>query len=456
MERLKTLFGNGFKLGARSLLAAALAVTALGLAAPPAGAATIIVNTTTDQSLGDCSSSCSLRDAVATAADFDTVSIPAGTYVLTLGAIAVDGKNVTLAGAGARSTLLDGNAASRVLEVGVNNPNNSGVTISDLTVRNGQTNSIGGGGIRNEAGLTVLRCLITANLTQQVGGGIYNGPAAALLVLESLVAGNQSQLPGGQGGGIFSSGALLVLNSTVSGNTAALNGGGVLITSVNFGLLFQGFAESTIAGNSAPSGGGILTVGTVIAFDTIFGGNTGGNCAFASAPLLSSTSLDSDGSCGLTGPGDLSNVNPLLGPLANNGGPTDTYALLTGSPAIDAGVTACQPTDQRGVSRPQGPACDIGAFERVLTPQEQIAALTGQVKALVTAGALTPSNAKPLLNTLDNAAKHLDKGQVKQTCQELGDFIQKVNGDIQTGKLTAADGQALITAANAIRTNLGC
>ena len=92
----------------------------------------------------------------------------------------------------------------------------------------------------------------------------------------------------------------------------------------------------------------------------------------------------------------------------------------------------------------------------VLTPQNQIAALIAQINALVAAGELTSSNAKPLINTLENASKHLDGGQVSQTCKELGDFIKKVEGDIQTGKLTAANGQALINAANAIRANIGC
>jgi hypothetical protein len=63
--------------------------------------------------------------------------------------------------------------------------------------------------------------------------------------------------------------------------------------------------------------------------------------------------------------GDMQNTNPELGPLANNGGPTQTLALLSGGPAIDAGSDmACPPIDQRGISRPQGPHCDIGAFER--------------------------------------------------------------------------------------------
>ena len=82
--------------------------------------------------------------------------------------------------------------------------------------------------------------------------------------------------------------------------------------------------------------------------------------------------LDGDGTCNLTAAGDISAVDPLLGPLADNGGPTETHELLPGSPAIDAiAVADCvdldgEPvvTDQRGVARPQGVACDIGAFER--------------------------------------------------------------------------------------------
>ncbi len=83
------------------------------------------------------------------------------------------------------------------------------------------------------------------------------------------------------------------------------------------------------------------------------------------APLESNGyNLDNDGTCGLNGVGDQTGVNPKLGPLANNGGPTQTMALKAGSPAIDA-VQFCPPpkTDQRGVKR-QGP-CDVGAYERV-------------------------------------------------------------------------------------------
>ena len=75
--------------------------------------------------------------------------------------------------------------------------------------------------------------------------------------------------------------------------------------------------------------------------------------------------IDNDGSCNLTGAGDQSNTDALLGPLADNGGPTLTHALGAGSPAIDAAVgSACPAVDQRGVARPQGAGCDVGAYER--------------------------------------------------------------------------------------------
>ena len=87
-------------------------------------------------------------------------------------------------------------------------------------------------------------------------------------------------------------------------------------------------------------------------------------------------STDFDDSCSFTGPSDRVNVDPLLGALRNNGGPTDTLSLLAGSPAIDAGA-GCAATDQRGQPRPQGTACDSGAFESAFTTAPPVAAPTG-------------------------------------------------------------------------------
>jgi hypothetical protein len=118
--------------------------------------------------------------------------------------------------------------------------------------------------------------------------------------------------------------------------------------------------NSTISGNSANNGGGILTSGgTATLKNTIVANNEGGNCA--GLPVTDDGgNLEWPGNdCGFA-----LSADPLLGPLADNGGPTQTHALQPDSPAIDAAVECPPPaTDQRGVSRPQGDACDIGSFE---------------------------------------------------------------------------------------------
>ena len=129
-----------------------------------------------------------------------------------------------------------------------------------------------------------------------------------------------------------------------------------------------GVVNSTFSGNSAESGGaisafgGVTLQGTVMA-DSPFGGNCSG------PPTDGGHNVSDDGTCGLTqATGSLSNTNPLLDPegLQDNGGPTQTIALQPESPAVDlVAEDACPPpeTDQRGVQRPQGAACDSGAFE---------------------------------------------------------------------------------------------
>jgi hypothetical protein len=145
--------------------------------------------------------------------------------------------------------------------------------------------------------------------------------------------------------------------------------------------------NSTLISNTAGYGAGINNLGTLSVQSSTFGGNANfalGN-QYSGTAVLTDTiladgvtncagsmiasggyNLEDANTCGFTQPSDITNTNPLLGPLANNGGPTQTMALMPGSPAIDHGGTAangCPPTDQRGVTRPQGPVCDIGAFE---------------------------------------------------------------------------------------------
>ncbi len=106
--------------------------------------------------------------------------------------------------------------------------------------------------------------------------------------------------------------------------------------------------------------------------NTIVAGNSGptgpSDCGTV-ATIASDHNLSSDASCMFTDPGSKQNTDAKLGPLQANGGETETQALLAGSPAIDAGTNdGCPPVDQRGIARPQGPACDIGAFELVQAP----------------------------------------------------------------------------------------
>jgi predicted outer membrane repeat protein len=175
-----------------------------------------------------------------------------------------------------------------------------------------------------------------------------------MTVTDSTVSGNTADY---SGGGIYGDG-LTLTNSTVSGNTADYSGGGIY----GDGLTLT---NSTVSGNDANQSGAGIYSGDATLTHTIVAGNgtTTPNCNEALDSL--GYNLTDDDSCGFTAPGDLVVADAMLGPLADNGGPTETHALLAGSPAIDAGSPDCPPpsTDQRGVTRPQGAACDVGAFE---------------------------------------------------------------------------------------------
>ncbi len=168
----------------------------------------------------------------------------------------------------------------------------------------------------------------------------------------------------GGGGGIYNQGTLSISNSTVSGNSASRGGGGI------YNQETLSISNSTVSGNSAPSGeGGGIEIHLSIVNNiggSIVAANTGGDCSVSGFLIDQGYNLSSDSSCGFTASTSQQNTNPMLASgLANNGGPTQTLALLDGSPAINKiPASACTvTTDQRGISRPQGPACDIGAFE---------------------------------------------------------------------------------------------
>ncbi len=205
-------------------------------------------------------------------------------------------------------------------------------------------------------------CTISGNTAGTAGGGLANYGTATLT--NCTVSGNTA---GAAGGGLGNYGTATLTNCTISGNTATGNGGGLLnVSGANLTA-----TNCTVSGNTAKNkdGGGLFNAGTAKLSNTIIAGNNASTGPDADGTVLSQGHNligITDGSSGwvstdLTGTGS-SPLNPLLAALGNYGGPTQTMALLPGSPAIDAGSSSV-PTDQRGVSRPKGSAGDIGAFE---------------------------------------------------------------------------------------------
>jgi hypothetical protein len=343
-----------------------LAVSAmLGFLTLPTQAATIAVTSTADSGAG------SLRDAIATASSGDSINVAVtGTIILT-GTLTID-KSLTITGSGASALAVSGNNAAQVFVI------NSGamVTISGLTIENGAvTGGVGGGGISNLGTLTVNNSAITGNTTDMFGGGIKN--FGTLTLANSTVSGNSASCC--FGGGIYNGGTLTLINSTVSGNSVQMfYGGGIYNTSM------LSMTNDTLSGNTAGCchGGGIGNIGTLTMKNTILANSlVSGNCYMGSGGVIDSQghNLSDDASCAAWfKSADQSGVPAGLDPagLKNNGGPTQTIALLPTSAAVDAVPTSptnyCTPTtelatDQRGVARPSGPACDIGAFELVQT-----------------------------------------------------------------------------------------
>jgi hypothetical protein len=389
--RVKRVARN--KTWASGLFVVALMATML-LAAEPAYAATFTVDRNDDPdpaTAGACTAApndCSLRGAIVAAnaaAGADAITVPADTYALTragaseeaasTGDLDVTGE-LTISGAGARTTSVAGGAApfdDRIFH----NLSGATVTITGLTITGGKLPNGIGGGVFNRGDLTLDKVAVKGNTASAVGGILSN--ESTLNLTDSTVSGNSAPGDTGDSGGVLQSGGTAnITNSTISGNRAGRFGSGVLAG----GDAFMNILNSTIASNtSSRLGGGILTVGpaTLTVKNTIVVANTTDNCDTAqiSGGTISSqgNNISSDGSCGFTEPTDKQNTNPLLGPLQNNGGPTNTRALLAGSPAVDKGAnTACPPRDQRGFVRKDGDGngtivCDIGSFEsNDLTP----------------------------------------------------------------------------------------
>jgi hypothetical protein len=363
----------------------------------------------------------SLRATIAAASNGDLIvfdpALDGQTITLTTGELLLD-KDLSITGPGAGLLAVSGNNFSRVFEVA----SNTTVSISGLTIRNGRSVTFGGGiynagtlmltsatvsdnvtvgyepdfggGIYNRGTSTIQNSTITHNTAEGVnsgtevgfGGGIYNVPTVAfpfvieggiVTVSNSIISDNQAN----HGGGIFNAlgelptaGATVTIsNSSIAGNDASSDGGGIDNSWDNpAGRNILTVSNSTISGNtteSASSGGyggaGISNQGILNMRNTILAGNsdTGGVPDLSGSLASSGYNLigNTEGADGFADT-DLLNVAPLLGPLQDNGGGTQTMALLPGSPALNAGDPAqLGVADQRAVVRSGG--VNIGAFQ---------------------------------------------------------------------------------------------
>jgi len=319
-----------------------------------------------------------IQNGIDSVAQDGTVHVATGTYLENL---SID-YGQDLVGAGAQNTIIDADGSGRVLDISSGPWQNtiSGFTIKGGNLPNGPGSYGGGIYINSSHDVTINECTITNNQAQW-GGGISNW--GILHINSCTFSGNSA---GSFGGGIHNHGMMWLNNSTISGNSINEDdGGGGGIWNGGDMMLVNCTIAYNAAGSSTGVGGGFLYAysGFVSFKNTIVANNTAGTSSYNNGyimypPLTSQGyNLCGDNSCGFDQPTDLVNTDPLLGPLQDNGGPTFTHALLHGSPAIDAGscngfaksdhvlaaVVPAPGTDQRGIPRPQGANCDIGAYE---------------------------------------------------------------------------------------------
>ena len=340
-----------------------------------ADAADLVLDTVCDSDPALLGEQCTLRAAIqeANAASDSTIIVPAGTYTLTVPGASEDlaatgdldiRTNVTILGAGADKTIVIGNGSvtnDRVLEV-----ISGTVDIEFVAIRNGAS-AAQGSGIYNHTTLTLKDSAVSNN----GGAGILNSGGT--------LTGYKATISGNGGGGITNilGGTVNINNSTISSNVilgGIYNEGGAVV-----------LRNVTVAQNSATTGGGIRNLipsDTVSLKNTLLAGNSATSGPDCSGTITSEgyNLIQNTSGCSLVGnlTGNITGRSPVLDMLKNNGGGMQTHALQTGSPALDAGAPqdvggcvdhndngAALLTDQRGVARPQGARCDIGAYEAI-------------------------------------------------------------------------------------------
>lgn len=453
---LKSVFSMAIR------LCAALSLVMAGLAlrpAQPVQAASWVVTITDDTNDAYCDASCSIREAIAHANYGDTITFaaPLAGQTLHLKQPLVITKNITISGPDTRVTL-DGNytypgnntTRTRLFEIAAG----VALVLENLNLTNGYCSSTtcgsGGGAISNRGNLTLDHVSISGALAEYNlngnGGAIYNA-AGALTIQNSVFSNNVANGQGG--GGIYNDGGVVSITaSTFSANWAVFGGGirnflgTVTITDSTFtgnfnsalynqqvmnvtnstitanpgGLYAGGIYSSgnllvnfsTIVANTAmlnSTGAGIYqNAGITFVYNSIIAANTGSsglsNCR---GTISGANSLADDGTCGSA----LNSPTLNLGPLANYGGSTPIVPLLYGSSAIDATSDCSVDVDQRGVSRPQGALCDIGAYEyeNPSLSIDDVTLVEGNAGTTAFTFTVTPSvvPARPVTFTVDTA-----------------------------------------------------
>jgi CSLREA domain-containing protein len=361
----------------------------------------------------------------------DEIDLPAGLFKLSRAGAGEDlnltgdldlRKAMKIVGAGdsPAGTEIDADNIDRVLDL-PSVPGAVVVTVQSLALSNGNAPAANGGGIRvsdPDGSIKVQESTIESSDAGLKGGAIYFEGATSstpINVVDSELVGNSAADDGGaiqygntssqaaverssligntagaEGGGFYLSApdlgpfpSVRIINSTFAGNSA-VGGGGAVGLGGGRQQVFSQF--STYAGNSTPAAGqggafrtdtGGVTADEVYLFSTILAGNTAAgvpaSCGGPAGLYFPNYTVASDSSCPLTGTANLLGTDPLLAPLAANGGPTRTMGLYDTSPAIDHVPTMnCtmfpMMIDQRSQPRPLGAACDAGAFEGSVGP----------------------------------------------------------------------------------------
>jgi CSLREA domain-containing protein len=373
---------------------------------------------------------CTLRAAIQTARALggdQVITLPAGTYTITIpgraeiagatGDFNIGSVNLTINGAAAATTIVDAAGLDRVFET---SSGSGSLTVNDVTIQHGNPGGRGGGCFEIAARLTLTRSVVRECVTGGSGGAI--GAHGNTVLIDTTIAQNRAASGGGifsnsiqmtvirstisdnvasVGGGIFHENRLLnlgstlnIANSTISGNTATTGSGGALETMIIiveegvFGVAVS-LENTTISGNSSAALGAVVSLLSLNARNTIIANAAGAapiNCASVGGVLTDQGhNLEFPGTtCGFGLASDR-RADPLLEALAMNGGLTRTQALRFGSPAIGAADdAACAATpvsgiDQRGLPRPSGVHCDMGAYE--FTPRGGRADFDGDGKA---------------------------------------------------------------------------